>query len=102
NDRVDVAQVTNVYGVQLPYHGLNISDVRTHFPKLRVSSSAHSAEEAKQQEQEGAHNVLFGHVFATPSKQGVPPKGLEALARTVESVNIPVIAIGGVTPEKIA
>lgn len=64
--------------------------------------SIHSAEEARQAEQMGADYVTAGHIFATDCKKGLAPRGTEFLAETVKAVNIPVYAIGGITPENIA
>lgn len=102
NDRIDVAQVMEVYGVQLAYHSIPIQKIRKKIPNLHLGCSTHSVEEAKQKENLGANYVIFGHVFPTSSKQGVPAKGIEQLKQTVEHVNIPVIAIGGITTDNIA
>ncbi|MNQ99147.1 Regulatory protein TenI [compost metagenome] len=68
----------------------------------RIGVSVHGADEAKCREKEGADYLLFGHIFATNSKQGAPPRGLDQLRQLVNHVNIPVIAIGGMTPEKVS
>lgn len=67
----------------------------------RIGVSVHGADEAKWREKEGADYVMFGHIYATNSKQGVPPRGLEQLRQVVNGVNIPVIAIGGMTPARV-
>lgn len=68
----------------------------------RTGVSIHSAEEAKQRELEGADYVMFGHIFATNSKVGVPPRGLEPLRDVAAQVSIPIIAIGGMRPERVS
>ncbi len=46
--------------------------------------------------------VLFGHVFETGSHRGEPPRGLVGLREAVEAAGtMPVIAIGGITPERV-
>ncbi len=102
NDRVDVAMVTGAAGVQLAWHSLPVKSVKQAFPTLRVGRSVHSVDEAVQASHEGADYVLYGHVFATASKPGLEPRGLEALESVVRSVSIPVIALGGITPGGIA
>ncbi|WP_231510843.1 thiamine phosphate synthase [Bacillus sp. UNC438CL73TsuS30] len=97
NDRVDVAIVTNASGVQLAYHSLEADIVKKNFPQLRVGSSIHSYEDGLKVI-DRADYVLFGHVFPSHSKPGRCPKGLEELKK-VSQLNIPVIAIGGITPE---
>ncbi|WP_010198532.1 thiazole tautomerase TenI [Bacillus sp. m3-13] len=101
NDRVDVAHVLYVGGVQLAYHSLGVSEIRRNFPDLRVGKSVHSYEEALQAEMDGADFILFGHIYSTSSKEGLVPKGLLELKRLTTSLKIPVIAIGGITPDKI-
>ncbi|ASS87905.1 thiamine phosphate synthase [Geobacillus lituanicus] len=96
NDRVDVAVVYGVGGVQIAYHSLPVRAVRRSFPDLTVGCSVHGSEEAKQAEQDGAHFCLYGHIFPTASKPGLPPRGLDSLAEIVAAVSIPVIAIGGI------
>ena len=45
---------------------------------------------------------MFGPVFPPLSKStGLQPRGLEALAHAASAVRIPVLALGGVTPENI-
>ncbi|MBM7095711.1 thiazole tautomerase TenI [Bacillus sp. H-16] len=101
NDRVDVAQVMNCCGVQLACHSLGVSEVRKCFPHLRVGKSVHRYEEAIEAERDGADFVLYGHVYPTASKSGKTPKGLDELSSLTRSLRIPVIAIGGISPEKL-
>ncbi|NRF90917.1 thiamine phosphate synthase [Paenibacillus frigoriresistens] len=68
----------------------------------RTGVSIHSAEEAKQRELEGADFVMFGHIFATNSKEGIPARGLEPLRDVAAQVSIPIIAIGGMRPERVS
>lgn len=100
NDRVDVAVA---YGVkaQLAFHSLPIRQVKACFPSLLVGCSVHSLDEAKEAEDGGADYCIYGHVFPTASKQGVTPRGIEALAQTANAVRIPVIAIGGIQPHHV-
>lgn len=98
NDRVDVALVTRARGVQLAFHSLDAALVKDSFPELRVGSSIHSYREGQKAKENGADYVLFGHVFPSKSKPGKTPQGLEELARLTQ-LDIPVIAIGGITAE---
>ena len=47
NDRVDVAWVMKVFGVQLAFHSLDVRVVKEAFPGIKVGSSIHSMDEAK-------------------------------------------------------
>jgi thiamine-phosphate pyrophosphorylase len=62
--------------------------------------SCHSLESAQADERSGADYIFFGPVFATPSKASFgPPQGTELLQQVCRTVSIPVLAIGGITPE---
>ncbi|WP_310358505.1 thiazole tautomerase TenI [Neobacillus drentensis] len=98
NDRVDVALVTRARGVQLAFHSLDAALVKESFPELRVGSSIHSYQEGQKAKENGADYLLFGHVFPSKSKPGKTPQGLEELTRLTQ-LDIPVIAIGGITAE---
>lgn len=62
------------------------------------SVSVHSVEEAVTAERLGANRLVTGHIFATECKKNIAPRGAEYLKTIVESVGIPVAAIGGITP----
>jgi thiamine monophosphate synthase len=53
-------------------------------------------------EGEGADFVIFGPVWASASHPDSPPVGIEALAEVAHALEIPVLAIGGVTQERVA
>lgn len=64
--------------------------------------SCHSAAEAVQAQKSGAKYVTAGHIFQTDCKKGVPARGLEFLREVAGAVDIPVYAIGGITPQNYA
>lgn len=101
NDRVDLALLMEAYGVQLGYRSYPIKAVNQLGNKLHVGKSIHSLREALKAENEGADYLVFGHIFSTRSKEGLPPRGISPLQEIVEAVNIPVIAIGGITPNNV-
>jgi len=101
NDRVDIAHVTDVHGVQLAHHSLDVATVRQEFPHLKIGCSVQSVDQAKEAERMGAHWLIHGHIFPTASKKDLPPRGLSSLEKIVKNVQVPVIAIGGMIPEKI-
>jgi thiamine-phosphate pyrophosphorylase len=50
----------------------------------------------------GADWVTYGPVYDTPSKRAYgPPQGLERLAEVAGRLRIPVVAIGGITPQRV-
>ena len=103
NDRVDVALAVEADGVQRGHTSLPVRAIRTIVgPRLLIGASVHSLEEARAAELDVADFLLFGPVYDTPSKRAYgPPQGVDALARVVQSVGIPVLAIGGITPERV-
>ena len=65
-----------------------------------IGVSCHSLESARAAERGGADYIFFGPVFATPSKAAFgAPQGIERLREVCASVEIPVLAIGGVNLE---
>jgi thiazole tautomerase (transcriptional regulator TenI) len=106
NDRLDVALAVASGGVQLPESGLAPAVARLlaaragrHARDFLVGCSAHSAAVAAEAERDGADFVLLGTVFASASHPGAAPGG-EALVRaTHAATRLPLIAIGGITPE---
>jgi thiazole tautomerase (transcriptional regulator TenI) len=102
NDRVDVAIAYGVGGVQLAYHSLSPSLTRhILLPGQKMGVSVHNVEEAKRAEEDMADYLLYGHVFSSGSKPGLAPRGIEALNEVVDRVSIPVIALGGITPNNV-
>lgn len=68
---------------------------------LRVGASVHSLAAARRAVDAGAEFLVFGPVFDPGSKPG-HAVGLEALAQIVAGVGRPVLAVGGVRPDRVA
>jgi thiamine-phosphate pyrophosphorylase len=104
NDRLDVALALDAAGVHLAGHSLPTVQARRILGAQKLLGvSTHSLEEARRAAAEGADFVVFGPVFATPSKLAYgPPQGLQQLATVVRQVSIPVLAIGGIEPANLA
>ena len=103
NDRLDVALALDADGVHLAGHSLPTRSARRALgPDKLLGVSTHSLDAARQAAQEGADFVVFGPVFATPSKLAYgPPQGLSQLAAVAREVPIPVLGIGGITPTNL-
>jgi thiamine-phosphate pyrophosphorylase len=104
SDRVDVALAAGAHGVHLPAAGARSVRVRTVAPRpFLIGRSVHTVDEARGEAQDGAIDyLLFGTVFASASKPGVRPAGVDALAGVASAVQVPVLAVGGMTGERIA
>jgi thiamine-phosphate pyrophosphorylase len=101
NDRVDVALACGADGVHLRHDSVRAEAVRAISPGgFLVSRSVHGLAEA-----EGAGPVdylIAGTVFPTVSKPAATPMlGLDGLAEVVQAVAVPVLAIGGITRERL-
>lgn len=97
-----MAAAAGLGGLHLPESSPQLLGIRESYHSVqRTGVSVHSVEEAVKREREGADYVLYGHIFATNSKLGVEPRGLEQLRKVAEQVTIPVIAIGGMTPARV-
>ncbi|WP_085507087.1 thiamine phosphate synthase [Thalassobacillus devorans] len=99
--RLDVAGKTGVLNLHLKEKGSGVTKVKQADSSLKVGVSVHSLQAARQAEEEGADYVMFGHVYATDSKKGMAPRGIEELESITSSIDIPVIAIGGIIPDRI-
>jgi thiamine-phosphate pyrophosphorylase len=104
NDRADVALAVGADGVHRTGTSLPISSLRSIGPPgFLIGASVHSVADARAAEPEGADFLFFGPIYDTPSKRRYgPPQGLAVLERVASAVRLPVFAIGGVTPARVA
>ncbi|HEU4452584.1 MAG TPA: thiamine phosphate synthase [Longimicrobium sp.] len=100
NDRIDVALAARADGVQLGAWGIGIADARRLLGRERwIGASVHSGDEAREAAADGADFVIAGAVYATESHPGQAGAGLGVIEDAV-AAGVPVIAIGGITPER--
>lgn len=108
NDRLDIALAADTGGVHLGEQSLPPQEALRLLKLLErkdflIGVSCHSPTAAKEAERGGADYLFFGPVFATPSKAAYgAPQGLDRLAEVCRAVTLPVLAIGGITPENAA
>jgi len=100
NDRLDVALATGAAGVQLGEGALAVADARRLEGAWWVGRSVHDLAEASAAQAEGADYLLVGPVFATATHPERSPIGVDTL-RAIAGLDLPVVAIGGVTPDRI-
>jgi len=98
NDRVDVAIASHADGVHLGQDDFPIPLARKLLgEKAIIGGSAGTVEEAQKCMLEGADYIGFGPVYPTTSKGDAgPAAGLGSLKEIVETVPLPIIAIGGI------
>ncbi len=104
NDRLDVALAAEADGVHLPANGLPADAARRLLAAVGlIGVSTHSAAEVAAAKVKGADFVLLGPIYDTLSKRRYgAPLGLTPLASAAAAAGLPVFAIGGITPERVA
>lgn len=103
DDHLDIAQATGAEGVHLGQTDLPIRHARRILGESRiVGATATMPDEALRAQDEGADYIGFGPVYPTGSKANPSSvKGLAGLEAVCRVVSIPVIAIAGITPERV-
>ena len=99
NGRPDIARATGAQGVQLRAGDLAPTDARHVLPVGWIGSSVHSFEEAHAARAAGTDFLMVGNIYPTPSHPALSGQGLQLIVRCA-SLGVPVIAIGGITPER--
>jgi thiamine-phosphate pyrophosphorylase len=100
NGHPEVAQGLGAQGVQLRGSDLEPADARRVFPHGWLGRSVHNVDEAERMARSGVDYLLVGAVFPTPSHPDRVPAGLD-LVKRCGRLGLPVIAIGGITLERI-
>jgi len=102
NDRVDLALATGADGVHLGQHDVSVAFARQVLGNDRlVGRSTTNPTELQGAIAEGADYVGVGAVYATPTKPGKAPSGLEYVRHAAATFAGPWYAIGGVAPETL-
>jgi thiamine-phosphate pyrophosphorylase len=103
NDRADIALLSGARGVHLGSEDIPIEKAREILGFQRIIGiTAYSTEDALRAEREGADYIGAGLIFPSPTKGDAPIIGLAGLKEIKSSVKIPVVAIGGLTLEKVS
>lgn len=104
NDRVDVALAINAEGVHVGPRDMPAKIARQMIgPDRILGVSVATIAEAQQALQDGADYVGVGDLYGTPSKPDAgSPIGLERLTEIAQSIDIPIVGIGGVTVRNAA
>ena len=97
NDHIDIALAVNAEGVHLGQEDMPVSEARRIMGRKIIGISTHSLRQAQKAENEGADYIGFGPIFHTGTKDAGKPRGLNALQKLREHINIPIVAIGGIT-----
>ncbi|MDY2593664.1 MAG: thiamine phosphate synthase [Oliverpabstia sp.] len=102
NDDVDIALQIDADGVHVGQSDMEAGDVRTKLgPDKIIGVSAQTVEQAVLAEQRGADYLGVGAVFPTGSKDDADDISHDTLQAICEAVQIPVIAIGGISKNNV-
>ena len=103
NTNTHIALEIGAAGVHLPANAESVKTVKAQTDEnLYVGCSVHSFDAAHKREAEGADFVTYSPIYPTASKPGYGPAvGVERLAAVAESINLPVFALGGITPARV-
>ncbi len=103
NDRLDIALAVGAAGVHLGTRSMPPSEARRLLGEGRLLGvSVHSASAAVEAAESGADYLFVGRLFETLSHPGAAPRGLEFMRLVASRAALPLVGIGGVTPERAA
>jgi thiamine-phosphate pyrophosphorylase len=103
NDRVDIALAVNADGVHLGQQDIPIALARKILGSDKiVGRSTTNCDEMEKAIAEGADYIGVGPVYATPTKEGKAPAGLEYVRYATAHSPLPWFAIGGIDSDNLA
>ena len=96
--------IAGAAGIHLPADAEPVGTVKAQSDNnLYVGCSVHGLDAAQKREAEGADFVTYSPIYPTASKPGYGPAvGIDGLAELAEQVNLPIFALGGITPTRVA
>lgn len=108
NDRLDVALAARAHGVHLGPHDLPVAAARTAARRagrldLIIGTSTDDPDRVRRFADSGADYIGCGAVFGTTSKHDLGDEriGVDRLAQVARATKLPVIGIGGITPDNV-
>ena len=103
NDNVEIAAQIGADGVHVGQSDMEGGDVREKLgPDRIIGVSAQTVEQAVRAQERGADYLGVGAVFQTGSKADAVEVSHETVRAITEAVDIPVIAIGGITKDNVS
>lgn len=102
NDYIDIALAVDADGVHLGQEDMPLKEARKILGRQKIIGiSTHTLREAIEAQDTGADYIGFGPMFHTITKDAGRPKGIKSLREISRHINIPVVAIGGITWENV-
>lgn len=103
HDDIALAATLGLRALHLPTGGDVKAAKRQADPRCLIGRSCHNAAEVEASLAAGADYATLSPIFLTQSKPGYGPAvGIETLAATAKGTALPLVALGGLTPERAA
>lgn len=101
NDNVEIALACGADGVHIGQEDMDARQARTLLGTRILGVSARTVEEALAAQAAGADYLGVGAVFPTSTKPDADSVSYDTLRAVCAAVEIPVVAIGGITPDNL-
>lgn len=102
NDDVDIAVACGADGVHVGQEDMAAGEVRRRVGEnMILGVSVHTVEQARRAVREGADYLGLGAVFPTSTKSDVDQMPMETLRAICGAVDVPIVAIGGISRDNI-
>lgn len=99
NDHPDIVEAVDADGIHIGKEDITLSTVRKRFPNKIIGASCYNdLNLATEAEKNGADYIAFGAFFPTTSKSNTVSASVEIIRQAKSKINIPLVAIGGITP----
>jgi thiamine-phosphate pyrophosphorylase len=103
NDRLDVAKLSDADGIHLGQHDMPACEARRFLGKSKVVGiSTHNIKEAFEAKRLPIDYISFGPIWPTTTKgDAETAQGLKGLSEVRKAVDVPIVAIGGITEARL-
>ncbi|MCO8297868.1 thiamine phosphate synthase [Tetragenococcus halophilus] len=101
DDRVDICLAIDASGVHIGDDELPVEVTRQLIGNKILGVSAKNVSQAQEAQMSGADYLGIGAMFSTTTKKDAQTTSFETLQQITQEISIPVVAIGGITEERI-
>jgi thiamine-phosphate pyrophosphorylase len=103
NDSLEIALAVDADGLNVGREDLPVAEARRLLPINKLlGASASTLEEARTAQAAGADYLGVGAIYTTQTKTGAEAVGLRRIKQIKKSVNLPIVAIGGINKNNIS
>lgn len=103
NDNIEIAQEINADGIHIGQNDISLIEAKKLIGNDKIIGvTVHSIEEALDAEKNGASYLGVGAIFKTNSKEDAKVINIDELKKISSSVNIPIVAIGGIKKNNLS